>query len=243
MRTCIGIGLAALIALGPIDQRANGLAPQDCRAARVLVETFRASPVFWRQSRIGKQIAGLRCAEVLDSLAPWLNHEDRHIRANVAFIFAALGDRRGLEALAHILNDRSARPEGQGIARGGRWALEPQIRADRYYAVHVLGELRDARGVDLLLPLLTDDEVNYKVAWALGEIGDPRAVRPLIDALGDNQALMRVSAVRALETLGAREALPYLRALLSDQALPSAGEQVPVADTAREAILKLEKQP
>ncbi len=53
---------------------------------------------------------------------------------------------------------------------------------------------------------------------------------------------LRISAIHGLETLRATEALPYLRALLNDRELPSAGDQVSVADTARAAILKLESQ-
>jgi HEAT repeat protein len=97
--------------------------------------------------------------------------------------------------------------------------------------------------VDVLLPLRGDEDINYHVAWALGEIGDQRAIRPLIAALEDRDALMRVSAIQALEKLKAVEALPQLRALLNDQALPRAGDLVTVAETAKAAIAKLQKEP
>ncbi len=67
--------------------------------------------------------------------------------------------------------------------------MRRQIREDRYYAVHMLGELRDRRSVDVLVPLLGDPDVNYKVAWALGQIGDARAIAPFIAALDDPDAL------------------------------------------------------
>lgn len=54
---------------------------------------------------------------------------------------------------------------------------------------------------------------------------------------------MRVSAIQALEKLEAVEALPQLRALLNDQALPRAGDRVTVAETAKSAIAKLQKEP
>jgi HEAT repeat protein len=234
--------VVALISVCLIGREASGLAVQERPSARALVDEFRASASFWRQLDVAKKLVALRSTEALDWLEPWLMHHDRHIRGNVAFVFAALRDPRGLETLAGILNDRSERQEGQGIP-GGRWTLERQIGADRYYAVHLLGELKDAQTVELLLPLLNDEQVNYKVAWALGEIGDRRAVRPLIDALGHSKALVRISAIQALEKLGAREALPYLRTLLNDHELPSAGDQVSVAATARAAIAKLSKEP
>ena len=94
----------------------------------------------------------------------------------------------------------------------------------------------------VLIPLLDDEDVNYHVAWALGQIGDSRARRPLIAALNSRDALVRVSAIQALERLEATEALPQLRALLNDQAMPKAGPQVPVAETAKAAIAKLQKE-
>lgn len=242
MRTLISIAVGGSVLLCVMDQRVSGLAEQERQSERALVKEFRDAEVFWRQFDIGKKFVALRSPEVVNGLEPWLQHEDRHIRGNVGFVFAVLGDQRGLEVIAAILNDQSDRQEGQGRP-SGRWSLKEQIRADRYYAVHLLGELRHARGVDLLLPLLTDEQVNYKAAWALGQIGDSRAIGPLIVALRDSKALMRISAIHGLETLRAKEAIPHLRALLNDRELPSAGDQVSVADTARAAILKLEREP
>lgn len=238
----VGVVVASLVSVCLTAQAATGLAVQGRPSARALVDEFKATAIFWRQFEAARKIVTLGSTEALDWLEPWLTHDDRHIRGNVAFVFAASGDRRGLETLAGILNDRSERQEGQGIP-GGRWTLERQIGADRYYAVHLLGELKDEQALELLLPLLDDEQVNYKVAWALGEIGDTRAIRPLIEALGDSKALVRISAIQALEELEAREAVPHLRALLNDHELPSAGDQVSVAATARAAIAKLSKEP
>ena len=57
--------------------------------------------------------------------------------------------------------------------------------------------------------------------------------------LGDPSALMRVSAIQALEALDAKEAIPQLQELLNDRALPGAGPRVPVADTAKATIRRL----
>jgi HEAT repeat protein len=241
--------LTALVITVTTQLLAGMPAAQQSAMSAHLLEQFKSTSVFWQQFEVAKEIAKVGDAQVLEVLEPLLGHADRHLRANVAFVFARLGDPRGLETIRVILTDHSDRPLGQGIPGGSfntaapRWWSASQIRADRYYAVHMLGELRDSRGVDMLIPLLADPEVNYHVAWAFGQIGDRRAIGPLIRALEDREALVRVSAIQALEALDAREALPQLRGLLNDQAIPSAGLRVPVADTAKAAIAKLQKEP
>ena len=140
------------------------------------VHRFQSEPVFFKQFEVAKHIVALRDPRALPALASGLNHEDRHIKANVAFIFAGFKDQRGLATLYGILDDRSDRPLGQGM--GGvagnismdRWWLKSQIVADRYYAVHLLGELGDPAAIPVLERLRGDPEVGYKVPWALDQI-------------------------------------------------------------------------
>ena len=149
---------------------------------------------------------------------------------------------RAVQVIADILTDRSDRPEGQGIATAsgdGRYHVARQIAADRYYAAHLLGDLRDPRAVPILVPLLKDTEVAFIVPWALGQIGDKRAVGPLLNVLDDDSPSMRVMAIYALEALNAKEALPRLISLLDDHRLSNFGSQVSVADAASAAIAKL----
>jgi HEAT repeat protein len=243
MKKTIGIAMGA-----PAVFAAIAFAQGQNPSLAELLDQFQTTN-FSRQLEVGKQIAKVGDVRALQTLEPWLRHEDRHLRGNAAFVFASLGDARGFETLRGILTDRSYRPEGQGGAgapgnmSAPAWWLPSQIRADRYYAVHVLGQLTDPRAFDILVPLLDDREISYKVAWALGEIGDRRAIRPLIAALRDRDALVRVMAIQSLDKLGATEALPAIRALLTDQALPSAGDQVSVAETAKAAVARLQRQP
>jgi HEAT repeat protein len=236
--------LLAVFAISLLGAVAEG---QQTPTAAELLGQFQRTTEFSRQFELAEEIARTADARVMKELEPSLTHEDRHLRGNAAFVFASLGDPRGLETISAMLADRSYRPLGQGIPGGSfnldapAWWLTSQIHADRYYAVHLLGELADRRAVDVLVPLLHDEDINYHVAWALGQIGDRRAIGPLISALGDREALMRVSAIQALEKLNATEALAQLRALLNDRA--TAGPRVSVADTARAAIATLQKAP
>jgi len=234
----LSIALISLSVSGQASQRKSPLAAE-------LLEQFKNEKVFWRQIDIAEKIVALHDTSILPELVNWLNHDDRHLRGNVAFIFSGLGDERGFEVISAILKDRSDRPEGQGQAwasSDGRYHVEQQIRADRYYAAHLFGDLKDRRAVPILVPLLSDKEVQDVVPWALGEIGDSRADGPLIDMLDDKDPSMRVLAIYALEKLGAMEALPRLRALLDDHEKANFDKQESVAAAAKAAIAKLESQ-
>jgi HEAT repeat protein len=200
--------------------------------------------MFWKQADLADEIARVASLRDLSPLTPWLTHVDRHVRGNVAYLFAKLGDRYAFETLVGILDDYSAQraihqdhPNWMNVPAAERAPrqLAFQIREDRYYAIHLLGRLRDPRAVDVLTPLLDHDESNYNAAWALGEIGDARAIPALITALSNQDALVRVSAIGALEALHAKQALPDIIALFNDTAMPSAGERVTVGTTARKA--------
>jgi hypothetical protein len=211
--------------------------------AGILVEQFQTTTIFWKQFEVAKQIVVLHDKSVLQSLEPWLSNEDMHQRGNAAFIIASLGDERGFEVIKAILEDRSTKRAVFEHDSAGRPSPAQQIRSDRYYAVHLFGDLRDSRAVPLLLPLLKDQEVNSIVPWSLGEIGHKSAIPPLIETLGVNSPDMRVLAIYALEKLNAKEALPQLRILLNDNEKIHFDGLGSVGEAAREAIAKLDEKP
>ena len=217
------ICLSTLIAV--LSSVSNLYGYQERQGLAKIVQQFKAEAVFWRQFEIAQRIVLEHDSAVLPELESWLTHPDRHMRGNAAFVFGSLGDPRGFEVLVAILNDHSDRPEGQGnscVLRGNPangtscWSLAVQIRADRYYAVHLLGLLKDARAVPLLVPLLADPDLNYKIPWALGKIGGKAATQGLTRALRNPSPDVRVFAIGELERLEAREALPNLQSLLND---------------------------
>jgi HEAT repeat protein len=215
---------------------------QKVGSAAQLVEQFQTNRVFWEQFEIAKNLVSLHDPAVLERLKTYLKDEDRHVRGNAALVFAALGDDRGFEVISSILKDRSDRPDGQGMP-GGNWDLTAQISADRYYAVQLFGDLKDARAVPVLIPLLKDREVNWIVPWALGEIGDKSAIPPLIETLSDKSPDMRVLAIDALEALRAKQSLPQLRLLIDDDEKTHFDGSRTVAEEARAAISKLNTMP
>jgi hypothetical protein len=210
--------------------------------AAELVQQFRSEKTFWKQFEIGKAVVDKLDTSVLPMLADWLQHPDRHIRGNVAFVFAGFGDPRGLETIAGILADRGKRPEGQGIpgaAADGRYHFEAQVAADRYYAAHLLGDLKDPRGVELLVPLLDDPQTQSIVPWSLGQIGDRRAIQSLIAALDKDDPSMRVSVIYSLEALHAKDAVPRLLRLFDDHRKSRFGALVTVSEAAKAAVAAL----
>ena len=238
MKVLATIATLLIASLAVCGQRAS----TSTRNAAGLVNEFENETVFWKQFEIATKIVALKDKAVLADLQGWLNHEDRHIRGNVAFIFAALGDERGFVVITEILADQSDRAITQGIP-GGNPTLRAQIRADRYYAAHLFGDLKDPRAVPILIPLLHDSDVNYIVPWSLGQIGDHRADEALISALSDPNPSMRVLAIHALEKLNAKTALPRLRELQDDQEKSNFGDTERVGDAAKAAIAKLEPRP
>jgi HEAT repeat protein len=210
-----------------------------------LVEQYNKTRVFWQQFETAKAIVVEHDPSVLPRLETWLTSDDRHLRGNAAFVFAGLGDPRGFGIIVAILVDRSPRGKGQGglvpslVADSRAWSNE-QIRADRYYAAHLLGDLKDPRGVSFLVPLLNDPEVSYIVPWSLGQIGGKSAISPLIGQLSNRNPDLRVLAIYALEQLRATEALPSLRAMLADNQRSTFAQPVSVAEAAKAAITKLE---
>ncbi len=203
-----------------------------------LVRQFESTPVFWQQFKIAEAIVAAGDASVLPRLEPWLAHQDRHLRGNAAFVFGRLGDRRGFDVIVDILRDRSERPEGQGFPSG--WSVREQIRADRYYAAHLLGDLKDPRAVPILVPLLHDEDTSFIVPWSLGQIGGKPAIEALTGLLSDPDPNMVVLAAYSLAELRAREALPSLRPLLGDQRRCNFDKLETVGEAARAAIARIE---
>jgi hypothetical protein len=78
------------------------------------------------------------------------------------------------------LSDRSADRVVHAVSSVGSLWLDGQTRQDRYYASHLLGDLKEPRAISILAPLLKDPDINYIVPWSLSQIGDRSAAQLLI---------------------------------------------------------------
>ncbi len=105
-----------------------------------------------------------------------------------------------------------------------------------------------------VLSMMSDPSLEYRVgAWMaliLGKLGDKRSVPVLIDVLGNEPSgFLRAISARTLGDLGAREAIPALRAALDDpyvtpderQSRPDERQSRRVRDEAARAIKKIEE--
>jgi hypothetical protein len=213
----------------------------------IRVQQFQNTHEFWMQLNVAREMVTQKDHSVLRSLTKYLQDEDRHQRANAAFVFAGLGDPRGFVVLTSILADRTDRGRGQCLCvyigihseSGPPFNVQQQISADRNYATSLLSQLKDARIPPILISLLEDPEVNYTAVWGLADSGDPRAVDPLIRTLNSTDPTLRVMAIRALARLQAKDAIPALSRLLNDTDHSHVGDLISVADASREALAEL----
>lgn len=83
-------------------------------------------------------------------------------------------------------------------------------------AVSALGRIGDKQAVPALIHALTVPELTIVTCGALAQIGDSRAFEPLLSLLGQEEALVRQSAIAALNSLGHPDLATRMRQLLTD---------------------------
>ena len=127
---------ATPISLGEANQSGR----QALRASTALVEQFQSENAFWRQFAIGQEIVERRDPRVLPILAAWFHPRIGMSEETSRSFLRDLETRAGFNVIVDILtNIYSDRP--RGVIAGGNWTLRAQIRSDRYYAAHLLGDL------------------------------------------------------------------------------------------------------
>jgi HEAT repeat protein len=216
------VALALIIIAHSASAAPDPQPPANPRSTAELLAAFRAAG-----NSIGQQEAAAALLKaddrkaVIEAMLPLLDATDRRTRCNAGWILGAFGDARGFDAVLKELQDAVPRAVQQGRIRSdGRPDFQGQVTSDRYYAIHILGELKDRRAVPALVAVLNDPVLDYQAAIALGKIGSRDAVEPLKRMSQSASPSSRLLAFHALAKLGESSGLPALLAALADDDPP-----------------------
>ncbi len=145
----------------------------------------------------------------------YLDTKDRRRRCNAGLVLAGLGDQRGLAVIINELQDKKPRPTDLTRSDGKPYP-EGQIKADRYYAASLLGQLGNKKAVPALIQATKDETINYRAAISLGEIGDKSAI-PALREMAKHFPAEKLWAGYGLAALGEQEGFDILtNVILSD---------------------------
>ena len=182
-----------------------------------------------RRARAAMDLGLIRAMPALPALLGALDDGDTRVRQAAAWAVGQVADREALLVLIRLLGDQSsvvARRAQEVLADRGReiedallsYAGEAASRVGRLRAIELLGWLRVADSVELLLRLMNDadSEIRIKVVKAATAIGDPRFLEPFHHALEDSQWEVRCQAARGLSVLGSPLSVPRLSRALRD---------------------------
>jgi len=180
-----------------------------------LLEAFANAPYFWQQVDVAEKIIALGDKSIIPRIEKYLQTEDRRRRCNAGRILAGLGDTRGVAIILKELEDKSPRPTDLILSNGKPYP-EGQVRADRCYAAHVLGLVKDKKAVPALIEATRDETISYQAAISLGEIGEKSAI-PALRKMARDFPTERLWAGYGLATLGESEGFDILAEIaLSD---------------------------
>lgn len=180
-----------------------------------LIEAFSSAAYSWQQEKVARELVALGDTKIIPKMEKYLDTKDRRRRCNVALVLAGLGDKRGLAIIIKELEDKEARPTDLRRSDGKPYP-EGQIRADRYYAALLLGQLRNKEAVPALIEATKDRNINYRAAISLGEIGDKSAI-PALRKMAKDFPDQRLWAAYGLAALGEPEGFDTLtEVILSD---------------------------
>jgi HEAT repeat protein len=149
-----------------------------------LMEAFSGAKYILYQKEVAQKLIGLGDKTIIPRIKKHLDTQDRKRKCNAAFVLAGLGDKKGVEIIICELEDTTSRPTDMRRSDGSSYP-EGQIRADRYYAAFLLGELGTKQAVPALIEALKDETINYRAAISLGEIGDKSAIPALRKMVND----------------------------------------------------------
>ncbi len=121
---------------------------------------------------------------------------------------AATGDKGAVDSIIRILEENKD---------------NSQVRA---FAASDLGESKDPRVIDILIPMLKDPDprVRSSAVRGLANFREKRVIISLMGSLGDDHDLVRMHAATSLGVIGDREAKSALQVALSSEKNPKTRE-------------------
>ncbi len=183
-----------------------------------------------RRARAAADLGLVGARDVLPAIMAALDDPALPVRLAAVWAVGQAGDRQALLALVTRLGDPSelvGRRAQEVIAARGHevedeivdFVALTQSRAGRLAGVELIGWLRIAAGVELLLRLIDspDTETRIKSVKAAAAIGDPRFLDPFHQRLRDEQWEVRCQAAKGLGVLGSPVSVLHLEAALRDE--------------------------
>jgi HEAT repeat protein len=134
-------------------------------------------------------------ADVVDALLEAVDHPDPTIRRSAINSLARIGHVHNLQPIVIALSDENS--------------------AVRKAAVTALLSLRGGEAVNEVRVLLGDNDiwVRYHTLTSIGELRDARFADYVLPFLEDDQDIIKIAAVKALASMGNRDAVPILNEL------------------------------
>lgn len=108
------------------------------------------------------------------------------------------------------------------------------------YSAEILGDLKATEATDLIVPLLTNSEVQLRrsAAYSLRKIKNKKAEKIMIDSLHDNDLYVRRSLIKGLGDMKSTKAIPILKNMKKDEAKQKYPDKITIG-MIDEALLKM----
>jgi len=120
-------------------------------------------------------------------------------------------------------------------------ALQNTNRNVRIVAMIILGHLRDASAVEVLLPFLDNPNIDERAyaMRALGEIKAANCFDKMVSSLKDDDVYIQATAISALGNIGDARALPYLEEFSRFDKTPVEGSGQTLGQLAEVAVSRI----
>ncbi len=203
----------------------------------LLLDALKSADDEWTRWAIVYMLGVIHKASALDTMLAELKNPSYVIRKEVVTRLGGFKDRKTVEPLIAILENREEAVSiraavaaslnalrDERAAPALREALNDENSAVRLQAVAALGSIKDAKAVSKLSEMvenqLETDVIRAAAVTALGNIGDTASEDLFIRALDIRIGNISNNAITALGKLKSTKAVPRLIAILEDKRIP-----------------------